>query len=199
MSGLHKHFDFTSSTAAEGLGFSVRNATSPRQVANGPNTVVKFPKRPDLTVLSETIPLFYIAQNNHRFWVAREADGRCGGVFLLRRSAVRFAQQQNALGGCAIMFLDEPIELDVKNEASRIVEPFTEIIDLVRRRAPTFRVFVSMMLAKWRKLDRQILLFCSSEPKDLAAPELVRSGYKASSKNGDNLPHDSPPDPKRQD
>jgi len=117
----------------------------------------------------------------------------------LRRSAVRFAQQQNALGGCAIMFLDEPIELDVKNEGSRIVEPLTEIIDLVRRRVPTFTVFVSMMLAKWRKLDRQILLFCSSEPKDLAAPELVRSGYKASSKNGDNLPHDSPPDPKRQD
>jgi hypothetical protein len=184
MSRPHKHFDFASSIAAEGLRFSVRNVTSSRQVANGPNTVVKLPNRPDRTVLSETIPLFYIAQNQHGFWVAREADGRCGGVFLLRRSAARFAQQKSAPGACAIMSLDEPIELDVTNEGSRIVEPLTAIIDLVRRRAPTFTAFVSVTLAKWRKLDTRILLFCSDESKE-RAPELIRGGYTVSSKNGD--------------
>jgi hypothetical protein len=111
MSGLPKHFEFMSSTAAEGLGIvvanSAQNATSLRQAENEPNMQVKFPKRPDLTALSETIPLFYIGQDNRGFWVAREADGRCGGVFLLRRSAVRFAQQKSAPGGCATMFLDE--------------------------------------------------------------------------------------------
>jgi hypothetical protein len=186
MSGLYKHFDFTSSTAAEGLGLSIRNRRSPRQALNGLDTLANFPKRPDLTVLSETIPLFYIAQNNHGFWVAREASGRCGGVFLLRRSAVRFAQQKSAPAGCATMLLDDPLELDVTNEGSRIVEPLTEIIDFVRRRAPTFTAFVSMTLAKWRKFDAQILLFCSSNAKDRAAPELIRGRCTPSSKNGDD-------------
>jgi hypothetical protein len=136
MSGLPKHFEFMSSTAAKGLGLanSAQNATSLRQVENGPNKqLVKFPKRPDLTALSETIPLFYIGQNNRGFWVAREADGRCGGIFLLRRSAVRFAQQKSAPACCATMFLDEPRGPDVVNEGNRIVEPLTAIIDLAGR------------------------------------------------------------------
>jgi hypothetical protein len=186
MSGFYKHFDFTSSTAAERLGLSIRDGRSPRQAVNGLDTLANFPKRPDLTVLSETIPLFYIAQNNHGFWVAREAGGRCGGVFLLRRSAVRFAQQKSAPAGCATMPLDDPLELDVTNEGSRIVEPLTEIVDLVRRRAPTFTGFVAKTLAKWRKLDTQMLLFCGGELKDRAAPELIRGGHTVSSKNGDD-------------
>jgi hypothetical protein len=157
MSGLPKHFEFMSSTAAEGLGLvvadSAQNAAWLRQAENEPNMPVKFPKRPDLGALSETIPLFYIGQNNRGFWVAREADGRCGGVFLLRRSALRFAQQKSAPAGCATMFLDEPRELDVGNEGNRIVEPLTAVIDLVRRRAPTFTAFVAMAIAKWRKFD----------------------------------------------
>jgi hypothetical protein len=186
MSGLPKHFEFMSSTAVEGLGLvvanSAQNATSLRQVENGPNKqLVKFPKRPDLTALSETIPLFYIGQNNRGFWVAREADGRCGGIFLLRRSAVRFAQQKSAPAGCATMFLDEPRELDVVNEGNRIVEPLTAIIDLAGRRAPTFTAFVAMTVAKW--LDTQILRFCAGELKDRAAPEPVRGRYTLSSKN----------------
>jgi hypothetical protein len=153
--------------------------------------LVKFPKRPDLTALSETIPLFYIGQNNRGFWVAREADGRCGGVFLLRRSAVRFAQQKSAPAGCATMLLDEPRELDVVNEGNRIVEPLTAIIDLAG--APTFTAFVAMTVAKWRKFDTQILRFCAGQLKDRAARELVRGRYTPSSKNdGDTSFPDAP-------
>lgn len=189
MSGLPKHFEFMSSTATEGLGLvvanSAQNATSLRQVENGPNKqLVKFPKRPDLTALSETIPLFYIGQNNRGFWVAREADGRCGGVFLLRRSAVRFAQQKSAPASCATMFLDEPRELDVVNEGNRIVEPLTAITDLAG--APAFTAFVAMTVAKWRKFDTQILRFCAGQLKDRAARELVRGRYTPSSKNDGN-------------
>jgi hypothetical protein len=197
MSGLPKHFEFMSSTAAEGLGLvvanSAQNATSLRQAENEPNMLVKFPKRPDLTALSETIPLYYIGQNNRGFWVAREAAGLCGGVFLLRRSALRFAQQKSAPAGCATMFLDEPRELDVVNEGNRIVEPLTSVIDLARRRAPTFTAFVAMAIAKWRKFDTQILRFCAGELKDRAAPELVRGRYTPSSKNdGDTSFPDAP-------
>jgi hypothetical protein len=197
MSGLPKQFEFISSTAAKGLGLvvanSAQNATSLRQAENEPNTLVKFPKRPDLTAVSETIPLFYIGQNNRGFWVAREADGRCGGLFLLRRSAVRFAQQKSAPAGCATMFLDEPRELDVVNEGNRIVEPLAAVIDLVRRRAPTFTAIVAMAIAKWRKFDTQILCLCAGELKDRDASELVRCRYTVASKNnGDTSFPDAP-------
>jgi len=71
----------------------------------------------------------------------------------LRRSAARFARQKNAPVGCAMMFLDEPRELDVVNEGNRIVEPLTSVIDFARRRAPTFTAFVAMTIAKWRAFD----------------------------------------------
>jgi len=104
MSGLFKNFGFVSSAAPEGVRLAVASSAqdfvSRGRASGGLSTVVNFPKRPDLTVLSETIPLFYIAQNNHGFWVAREAEGRCGGEFLLRRSAVRFAHNKSAPAGC---------------------------------------------------------------------------------------------------
>jgi len=191
MRGLHKHFDFTASTAAEGLGLVVasyaRNAHCQKQAENEhqPNRLVQFPKRPDVAALSETIPLFFIALNNHGFWVAREADGRCGGLFLFRHFAVRFAQRKSSPAGCATMFLDEPLELDVANDGNRIVEPLTSVIDFARRRAPALTAFVMMAIAKLRKLDGQLLRFCAREPKNRVLPELTCGRYTLSSKNGD--------------
>jgi hypothetical protein len=185
MSGLPKHFEFMSSTAAEGLGLEVANsARNARSLTI--NGLAKFPKRPNFTFLSEAIPLFYIALNNHGFWVAREAEGRCGGVFLLRRSAVPFAQQKSAPDGCALMFLDDPCELDVTNEGGRIVEPLTAVIDLARRRAPTFTAFIMTTIAQWRKLDSRILHFCAGERKNCATLELICSRRAQSSKNEDD-------------
>ncbi len=84
-------------------------------------TVAKFPRRPDARVLSEAIPLFFIGRNKHGLWVVREAEGRTGGVFLLKRSALGFAKQNSAPAGCAIMFLVESFELDIENQGSRLV------------------------------------------------------------------------------
>jgi hypothetical protein len=75
-----------------------------------------FPKRPDWHALSESIPLFFIARNKVGLWVAREAEGRVGGVFLFKRSALRFAQKRCAARGCATMILNEPFELDIVNQ-----------------------------------------------------------------------------------
>ena len=44
----------------------------------------KFPRRPDSGVLSESIPLFFIARNRAGLWVAREAEGHTGGIFLFK-------------------------------------------------------------------------------------------------------------------
>src|ERR1700683_2684634 len=79
-----------------------------------------FPERPNGAALSESIPLFFIGRNALGFWVAREAQGRAGGVFLFRRSALRFANVNSAPAGCATMFLNERLELDVKNHGNPI-------------------------------------------------------------------------------
>ena len=110
----------------------------------------------------------------------------------MRRSAVRFAQQKSAPAGCAMMFLEEPRELDVVNEGNRIVEPLAAVIDLARRRAPTFIAFVAMAIAKWRKFDTQILCFCAGELKDRNASELIRGCYKVASKNDGDTFLDAP-------
>lgn len=82
--------------------------------------VRKFPRRPNGGVLSELIPLFFIGRNGLGFWVAREAQGRTGGVFLFRRSALRFANRNCAPAGCATMALDARLELDVENQGNPI-------------------------------------------------------------------------------
>jgi hypothetical protein len=81
-------------------------------------TVAEFPRRPDVRVLSETIPLFFIGRNGCRLWIAREAEGRTGGIFLFKRSALRFAERNSAPIGCATMFLADRFELDVENRGN---------------------------------------------------------------------------------
>jgi hypothetical protein len=77
-----------------------------------------FPQRPNSDALSESIPLFFLGRNALGFWVAREAKGRTGGVFIFRRSALRFANINSAPAGCATMFLNERLELDVENQGN---------------------------------------------------------------------------------
>lgn len=86
-----------------------------------PAVASKFPDRPDGRVVSDAIPLFFIGRNNNGFWVARGAEGRTGGIFLLKDSALRFASKHSAPAGCAVMFLTERFELDVENHGNLIV------------------------------------------------------------------------------
>ena len=50
----------------------------------------------DPGIVSETIPAFFIGRNKEGFWVARDAKGRIGGIFLFENSAlsVRTASQR---------------------------------------------------------------------------------------------------------
>jgi hypothetical protein len=80
--------------------------------------VGQFPARPHARDLSESIPLFFIGRNENGLWVAREAEGRKGGIFLFRRSALRFAAKNSGPAGCATMFVRECLELDVDNQGN---------------------------------------------------------------------------------
>jgi hypothetical protein len=93
-----------------------------------------FPQRPTSDALSESIPLFFIGRNALGFWVAREAKGRTGGVFIFRRSALRFANTNSAPAGCATMFLNERLELDVKNQGN----PLAAVLAVIASRLSHF-------------------------------------------------------------
>jgi hypothetical protein len=72
----------------------------------------------DPNVVSDAIPAFFIGRDRDGFWVAREAKGRIGGLFLLKSSAVAFAHAEGGAAGCATIFPAESFELDLENEGN---------------------------------------------------------------------------------
>jgi hypothetical protein len=150
----------------------------------------QLPTRPDDTVLSDAIPLFFIGRNHNGFWVARESTGRCGGLFLLRRSAARFARRNGLSGGGATMLVDHPIELDLANRGSKLAELMAALADVVNRRAPRVGKLIGMAIAKLRSLDSQIsrVLDGHRRNRDAVENELFGSEFTLASKNDDDLP-----------
>jgi len=75
----------------------------------------------DPGVVSDTIPAFFIGRNKEGFWVARDAKGRIGGLFLLEASALSFARNQSRPEGCATIYPSERIELDLENNGNSLL------------------------------------------------------------------------------
>ena len=76
----------------------------------------------DRGIVSDEIPAFFIGRNKEGFWVARDANGRIGGIFLLQNSAVSFAKRNSQPAGCATIFPSERFELDLENKGNPLVE-----------------------------------------------------------------------------
>ena len=98
----------------------------------------KFPCRPSSDVLSNSIPLFFVARNRVGFWVARDAERQTGGIFLFRKSALHFAEKNCGTCGCATMFLADRLELDIENRGNRAIGWFAAALDLVIRFVPDY-------------------------------------------------------------
>ncbi|APO50977.1 hypothetical protein ACVIWV_000583 [Bradyrhizobium diazoefficiens] len=75
----------------------------------------------DPDVVSAAIPAFFIGRNSAGLWVAREANGRVGGLFLFKSSAVDFANRQSAPARCALVFPAETFELDIENRGNPLI------------------------------------------------------------------------------
>jgi hypothetical protein len=75
----------------------------------------------DPNIVSEDIPAFFIGRNKEGFWVARDAKGRIGGIFLLENSALSFARKKSRPAVCATIFPSERFELDLENSGSPLV------------------------------------------------------------------------------
>lgn len=165
-----------------------------RPVDAGADRARRFPPRPDTTVISEAIALYYITQNENGFWLARAANCKDGGLFFLKRSAVRFAKKKSGSAGCATMFLAGALELDVPNEGGAFAALLDSAIDAIARRFPTIGTFVRMAGAEWRQLIAEISRVKASERRHREAieRELFRGHYTLASKNDDDLPIPQP-------
>jgi hypothetical protein len=150
----------------------------------------QLPPRPDRAVLNASIPLFFIGRNRTGFWVAREAAGRCGGLFLFRRSAARFARRNGLAGGGATMLVEHSIELDLPNQGSKLIELMASLTEIVGRRAPRVANLIATALAQLRRLDSHISHVLADHHRNREAIEsdLFRGEYELTSKNDDDLP-----------
>jgi hypothetical protein len=77
--------------------------------------------RPGPDVLSRSIPVVFIGRNRAGLWVARDADGKFGGLFWRRGSALHFARTNAGPAGCAALFPRARFELDLENHGNPLV------------------------------------------------------------------------------
>jgi hypothetical protein len=101
--------------------------------ADAPATVSAQFRPLDAGIVNDTIPAFFIGRNMEGFWVARDARGRIGGIFLLKDSAVSFAKRNSQTAGCATIFSSETIELDLDNKGNPLVAQLAWLKRLAKR------------------------------------------------------------------
>jgi hypothetical protein len=109
-------------------------------------TIHRQPRRPvaelkplDPDVVSAAIPAFFIGRNQAGLWVAREARGRIGGLFLFKSSAIDFANRQSAPARCALVFPTETFELDIENRGNPLISLAAQVRRLFARFAARSR------------------------------------------------------------
>jgi hypothetical protein len=91
-------------------------------------TTVRFPPL-DPDIVSEAIPAFFIGRNEDGFWVARDAKGETGGLFLFENSALSFARRSSPPRGCATIYPSHRFELDLENKGNPLA---AELVRLKR-------------------------------------------------------------------
>ena len=111
-----------------------RTCTEERQ-SDQPATVTAQFRPLDPGIVNEAIPAFFIGRNQEGFWVARELNGRIGGIFLLEDSAVSFARRQSGPAACATIFPSERFELDLENSGNQLIKQLGPLVRLWRRLA----------------------------------------------------------------
>jgi hypothetical protein len=87
----------------------------------------------DPDIVNEAIPAFFVGRNKKGFWVARDAKGRIGGIFLLENSALSFARRNSRPAGCATIFPSERFELDLENKGNPLAAQLGSLIHLATR------------------------------------------------------------------
>jgi hypothetical protein len=113
--------------------------------ADAPTTVAAQFRPLDPGIVNETIPAFFIGRNMEGFWIARDANGQIGGIFLLKDSAVSFARKNSPPTGYATIFPSERIELDLDNKGNPLVAQLSWLKHLAERCRQRVVAFISNM------------------------------------------------------
>jgi hypothetical protein len=93
----------------------------------------------DPAIVNVTISAFFVGRNMEGFWVARDANGQIGGIFLLENSALSFARRKSEPGGCATIF---HLNSTLKNRDNRLATPIVSLTRLMRRSQQVLATFI---------------------------------------------------------
>jgi hypothetical protein len=112
-------------------------------------TVVAQFQQLDPGIVNEAIPAFFIGRNKEGFWVARDAKGRIGGIFLLENSALSFARRNSRAAGCATIFPSERFELDLENKGNPLAAQLGSLIHLATRFRERMAACIGKMIERF--------------------------------------------------
>lgn len=96
----------------------------------------------DPDIVSQAIPAFYIGRNREGFWVARDARGQTGGLFLSETGALSFARRNSQPAGCATIYPSEAFELDLRNMGNPLVARLGPLKRLAKRALQRFTALI---------------------------------------------------------
>jgi hypothetical protein len=102
----------------------------------------------DPGIISDEIPAFFIGRNKEGFWIARDAKGQIGGIFLLENSAVSFAKTNSQPAGCATIFPSGRIELDLENNGNPLAVQLGSLVRLTMRLRQRMAAFIGKMTTR---------------------------------------------------
>src|SRR3984893_11041357 len=103
----------------------------------------------DRDIVNEAIPAFFVGRNKEGFWVARDAKGRIGGIFLLENSALSFARRNSRPAGCATIFPFERFELDLENKGNPLAAQLGSLIHLATRFRERMAAWIGNMIERF--------------------------------------------------
>ena len=103
-------------------------------------------RRPDARILNEAIPLVAIGRNRAGLWVARDCDSSTGRAFIFKGSAVRFAKRMKRPGACALMFVNDGLELAPGTDRAQ-----SQKVQIVR----SLLILKARVRRFWRRLQNQ--------------------------------------------
>jgi len=63
--------------------------------------------------------LFLIGRNSRGHWVAQDQQGLCGGLFVSRAEALRYARLENGNRPCAVIMIPGVLELNLGPRANQ--------------------------------------------------------------------------------
>jgi hypothetical protein len=82
---------------------------------------------------SSSTQLFYIGRNSHGHWVVQDQKHLCGGLFVDRAKALKFALFENGRKPQAVVMVPGVFELDMDAKSSNMHAP-ANVVEAPRQR-----------------------------------------------------------------